>query len=558
MYIGIDLGGTFTDGVIIAKNRVVKAIKVRTQEDISVSIENALQELLQGIAPEEITQVNLSTTLITNLIAQNKLSPVGLLLIPGPGVNPHRSKFAGETKVLHGAVDYRGRIIEPLVRAEIEEACTFFQERNINRLAVACKFSQRNPALENEIVEYIQQKDPSMKLLASHEVSGLLNWIRRANGAYYTLATREACNVFSEKIAATLQKMHLSCPVFLLKADGGTLPLAMSLRYPLETIFSGPVASTLGALACTEELITSVVIDLGGTTADLALLLEGKPLLAAKGALIKQDPVPVRSLAISSLALGGDTPLFIEQGQLRFGQRQGPAFCLGGPVLTITDVLVFLGYSDLSSPDRVKEQLEKMAASLQLTPDNFSCQVLDLFIAQIERELQKMFKAWEEEPAYRIWQVLSAHPERPQTIICLGGPALGLGKYWREKQGREVIVPGYAAVANAIGAALARTTFELDFFADTEQNTYTTNIGGVQGLLRESLKSTDEAREYALKLFQQTALKWQLKENAPWEILYEEGFNVVRNWQTVGRIFQVGLQTVPGIREFIKEEEDNA
>jgi N-methylhydantoinase A len=553
LHIGIDIGGTFTDGVIIAKNQVVKSVKVPTNEDISISIEDALKQILKGIIPQQIEQVTLSTTLITNLIAQDKLAKAGLLLIPGPGANPHQFKFPCEYKILHGAVDYRGRIIESLDPVEVKEACAYFQERKISHIAVACKFSQRNSSLEKEIVQYLQKNYPMLKVLASHEVSGLLNWIRRANGAYYTLTTREACYAFQEKIILTLKKTGLNCPVFLLKADGGTLPLEVSLRYPLETIFSGPVASTLGALACTEEKTTSVVIDIGGTTTDLALLLEGKPLLAEKGAVINNYPVPIRSLAVASLALGGDTPVLISNGKVVFGEKQGVASCLGGPTLTVTDVLVYLGYSTLSSPDKIKAQVEERAAALQITPQQFSCQVLDSFIEQIEKKLEEMFNAWEEEPAYRVWQVLSTQKARPQTLICLGGPSEGLGKYWREKQGRKVIIPPYSAVANAIGAALARTTLKLEFFADTEQRNFTTSIGGIQGKLQETLKNTNEAKQFALKLFQETAKNWHIAEDIPWETLYEEGFNIVRGWQTTGGIFQIGLQTVPGIREFIKE-----
>jgi N-methylhydantoinase A len=118
-----------------------------------------------------------------------------------------------------------------------------------------------------------------------------------------------------------------------------------------------------------------------------------------------------------------------------------------------------------------------------------------------------------------------------------------------------VLVPPHSSIANAIGAALARTTLKLDFFADTERKTYTTNIGGLQGTLSKRLNNIEEAKEFALDLFQETAHDWQLTEDTPLETLYEEGFNIVRGWRTAGRIFQIGLQTVPGIRAFLKEVE---
>lgn len=557
MFIGIDIGGTFTDGVVISDQEVIKSVKVPTCPDLSLSIEEVLKQILTGIEPQKIQQVTLSTTLMTNLIMQDKLAKTGLLLLPGPGANPEQLKFSCAYKILHGAVDYRGRVVEPVNLTEVKEACAYFSDRKISNLVVACKFSQRNPSLEEELVAFLQKNYPEFKVLASHEVSGLLNWVRRANGAFYTLATREACCTFREKIKVTLKKLGLHCPIFILKADGGTLPLEVSLRYPLETIFSGPAASTLGALACTEEQMTAVVIDIGGTTTDLALLLEGKPLLAERGAFINDYPVPVRSLAVSSLALGGDTSLLIEQGKLRFGQRQGPALCVGGPVLTVTDVLVYSGYSEIASPELIKEQIAEMAGVLQLTPAQFSEQVLEMFVQQLEAKLAAMFKSWEEEPAYRIWQVLSAQKKRPQTLICLGGPSSGIGEYWSEKKKWQVLVPATSSVANAIGAALARPTLKLDFFADTERGTYTTNIGGLQGILPRRFKNIEEAKEFTLELLQGIAKDWHLPEDIPLETLYEEGFNVVRGWQTTGRIFQIGSQTVPGIRAFLKEAEQD-
>ncbi len=89
-----------------------------------------------------------------------------------------------------------------------------------------------------------------------------------------------------------------------------------------------------------------------------------------------------------------------------------------------------------------------------------------------------MYRSWEEEPAYRIWQIVNKQKMRPSVIVCLGGPAEGVGKLMEEERGWQIIVPEHASVANAIGAALARTTLCLDFIADTEQNLYSTNLEG--------------------------------------------------------------------------------
>ena len=98
--------------------------------------------------------------------------------------------------------------------------------------------------------------------------------------------------------------------------------------------------------------------------------------MAERGASINNYPLPVRSLAVASLELGGDTSITIEEGKICFTKRQGPALCVGGPTLTVTDILVYSGYSTIASRDLIKEQVEAIAAELQLTPEQFSEQVL--------------------------------------------------------------------------------------------------------------------------------------------------------------------------------------
>ncbi len=137
-----------------------------------------------------------------------------------------------------------------------------------------------------------------------------------------------------------------------------------------------------------------------------------------------------------------------------------------------------------------------MAESLDIVPPlRLSELVLNLFVDKLETKLEEMFKLWEEEPAYRIWQVLSAQKKHPQKLICLGGPAAGMGRYLARRKRRQVIIPPYYSIANAIGAAMAKPTLKLDYFADTERKTYSTNIGGLQGPLPRQLGNIEEAKK---------------------------------------------------------------
>lgn len=552
MNIGIDVGGTFTDGVLLKDKQVINYTKVPTRKDLTVSVNEAIASLITGIDPKKIERVVLSTTLITNLLAQGKDEPVGLILMPGPGVNPDTLRITGRKIIVKGAVDYRGRLIEEIDRQEILDAADSLVACGISRLGVACKFGQRYPALEEEAVKYIRQNYPQVQVMASHKIHGLLNWVRRANGTAYHLVVAEEYQLFYEQVKEALHKWEIDCPVHILKADGGTLPLEVSLLHPLEGIFSGPAASALGALAVGGRSITAVVMDIGGTTTDLALLLEGVPLLSERGAVVNGYPIPTRTLAVSSFALGGDSSLVIKDGEVTLGERQGPAFCLGGPCLTVTDVLNFLGLCELGKRDMILAELEALARQTGLSVQDIAEKATGIFLRSLEENLLAIFQRWEEEPAYRIWQVLHKK-ERPHTLICLGGPSKGIGTLWGRKKGWKVIIPPYASVANALGAALAKTTLRLDFFADTQQRIFSTNIGGLHGSLQAPLHNIHEAREFSQKLFCETITSWGLTDLST-EVIYEEGFNSIRNWHTVGKIYQIGLQTPPGLRCYLTEE----
>ena len=552
MYIGVDVGGTFTDGVVVENTQVKYAVKAPTREDLACSLEQVLEQLLAQVDPAGIDRVVLSTTLVTNLLAQQKQKRAGLLLLPGPGVNPSAPVFVAEQHTLKGAIDYKGRLIEDIDLTEVQAAVESLLDQGIELIGVACKFAQRNPVLEERIVEYIKANYRQATALASHTVSGLLNWVRRANAIAFHLMVSGEYRSFIEQIKQSLATKKMACPIHPQSRRRHAHP-EIALRYPLEAAFSGPAASALGALAAHGQDATCVVMDIGGTTTDLALLLNGAPLLSDRGAVLHGFPIPGKALAVASIALGGDTPVLAGEGRPVLGKRQGPAFCLGGPALTVTDILVYRGLSDIGAKQQVLPPLENIARQLGRTPDELAEEVLDIFIKSLDLNLEEMFKTWEEEPAYRVWQVVSSQKIRPNKLVCLGGPALGLGALWGMKKKWEVSVPPYAGVANAVGAALAKPTLRLDLLVDTEQMTYSTNIGTLRGRLGENIKNTDQARDFAVSLFRKTLEEWQVKDKE-YEVLYEEGFNIVRGWHTAGRIFQVGLQTAPGLEYYL----DNA
>jgi len=253
------------------------------------------------------------------------------VLIPGPGTNP-RDYALGEAYILDGAIDYRGREIDKIKEPQIKDIAAQISSKGFSRVAVVGKFSQRNHAHELKVGEIMARALPGSKIELGHKVSGQLNFPRRAATTMLTAATKDRYRKFAEDMQVALRQRCIHAPVYILKADGGTLPLDKSVQMPVETIFSGPAASIMGVLALTPPGQTSVVVDIGGTTTDLALILSGKPLLSSKGARVDSLLTHVRAFAVKSVAIGGDSCVSVAAGCVTVGpQRCGPAICMGGP-----------------------------------------------------------------------------------------------------------------------------------------------------------------------------------------------------------------------------------
>jgi N-methylhydantoinase A len=560
MLIGIDVGGTTTDAVLIRNGSVYSTAKVSTEEgSLLNSLLEALDAISSDISPKELERIVLSTTVITNLIAEGKTDRVALLLIPGPGINPASYSFP-DSFCLKGAVDYRGREIQPLDEAEIRKTVNMIREMGFLRAAVVGKFGQRNPSHELIIKEIFREIYPECKLELGHKVSGKLNFPRRVATAMLTSATREHYHEFVEKIGIALEKRNIKSPVFILKADGGTLPIEKSIDFPVETIFSGPAASTIGALALTPEGETSVVVDIGGTTTDLALILSGKPLHASKGVKLGSSLTHVRAFAVRSIPVGGDSVVRVENSKsgakmITIGpDRSGPACCMGGEETTPTDALRVLGLIEVGSLERARKAVTATASRLGKSEIETASLIVDKTTQMIAEAVHEMFYEWEQEPAYRIWEILQEKKERPQNVVGIGGGARGLIAGIARKINAKPVIPDHAEVGNAIGAAVARPTITLSLHIDTEQKAYSiAEEGEVISLTSNDTGNfnkmgLEEAEAFAANLLRKRAEKFGIADYADEaEIVSSEVFNVVSGWYTVGRLFDVEMQIPAGL-----------
>lgn len=560
MLIGIDVGGTTTDAVLIRNGEVCSTAKVSTEPGrLLNSLLEALDAISRGVSPEELERVVFSTTVITNLIAEGKTDRVALVLIPGPGINPESYGFP-DSFYLKGAMDYRGREIQPLDETEIRKTVELIRGSGFARAAIISKFGQRNPSHELRIEEIFREMYPGCKLELGHKVSGKLNFPRRIATSMLASATRERYQEFVGKIMNALEERKIRAPVFILKADGGTLPVEKSIEFPVETIFSGPAASTIGALALTRQGQTSVVVDIGGTTTDLALILSGKPLMASKGAMLGGFLTHVRAFAVRSIAVGGDSVVRVRESDtgkklVTVGpDRAGPAYCMGGEETTPTDALNVLGLIEVGNPERAGEAIKATASDLGKSEAETAALIVDKAAQMIADAVNEMFLEWEQEPAYRVWEVLQEKKARPENVVGIGGGAKGLIAEIAKKLDAKPVTPEYAEVGNAIGAAIARPTLTLNLHIDTEQKMYSVaEEGEIVSLSAANLGNInkirlDEAEALAAKLLRERAESFGVSEYADEaEIVNSEVFNVVDGWYTSGRLFDVSMQIPAGL-----------
>ncbi|NLT95256.1 MAG: hydantoinase/oxoprolinase family protein [Clostridia bacterium] len=549
MLVGIDIGGTFTDGVLLKDGRIVKSAKYPTDEtNLESSIITVLDELIKNVEKKDIKRGTLSTTLVTNLLARGFGDKTALILIPGPGLNLKTMELFPHTFIIDGATDFRGRIIEPINTEQIKRTGRLIQEAGIKKVAVVGKFSPRNSEQEEKVREILLRDYPQLDFTLGFETAGQLNFLRRIATTYYTAMTLEKWQAFAKNILKALESRMINCPLNILKADGGTMPLEVSLNHPCETVFSGPAASVMGAYALTRDQETSVVMDIGGTTADLALILKGKPLYASKGARIGEHYTSIRAFSVRSVALGGDSVIRGVGSDITIGpDRMGVAACFGGPAATPTDAINILEDGKLGGLELSREALEKIARPLGMTVQELARLVVEKVNHILKESIKKMFETWEKEPLYKVYEVVNKRSVKIDKIIGIGGAAQSFVPAVANSMGCSFMVHEYSQVANALGAAVSRPTLTLVLHADTGQGHFHLNLDGIAGKIPAKF-SLEDAKKMAREYLQELMVKRSMAEYTDqYEYFMEEQFNTISGFMTIGKIFDVGIQVAPGV-----------
>ena len=570
MLLGLDVGGTFTDAVIIDAHRVVATAKRRTTKDnLMNGIGEALDAVLEGYDTSNIEQVTLSTTVVTNTIVEAKEQVVDLYVITGPGRNVD-DIFPVKPIYLQGYTDHRGIVVEHTPADAVRGIANMVQARSGTDLAaVSAKFGVRNPQEELSITEEL--KNTYHTISNGSLLSGSLNFPRRTISAYFNSAVTPVFTVFKKNVEDALSARNILAPLHILKADGGSLPMEHMVSRPVETAFTGPAATVLGlsALGVIGNKHT-VALDIGGTTTDISLWKHGKPLMTKNGVSIREYPSAVRSFAVTSVGIGGESVVRLKNGNLTVGpERVGPSVALGGVEPTLGDALIVLGhanYGDFNLASRALQDLEDaIQATLQsnnvntlnnqLTLIKTASDVASLIVQNaletIQRGVDEVITVENKRPIYVVADIVNPDIFVPEHIVVVGGTAPSLGASIGEYMDLPITIPENAAVANAIGAALALSTIELTVHVDTKRRLLVIPELGIKQQ-NCTLKRAEQVVERAKEALSEEAFRLGLDTSQEIEIISIEDFPVVEGWQSMERLITVKVQLAAGVKHYVE------
>lgn len=547
MILGIDVGGTHTDAVLMDNFRVRKKTKIPTNSaDIMASLLTAVQQIISEQDIDNIKKIVLSTTISTNAIVQGKTDRVGMVLLCGPGLSPEFLNPGNDFFFAQGYINHRGMAMRPVNEKEISDIGNHFSAENIKQIGIVGKFSTRNPGQEITVAGMLENGQRNFSL--GHRFSGLLNFPRRTATTYLNAAVHNIYEHFVRGVRQFLQKMRINVPVYILKADGGTILINESVSFPVFTIHSGPAASIMGVLATAGIKDDAVALDIGGTTTDISVFADGVPLLETAGVTIGGRKTLIRGLYTKSIGIGGDSAVRVTGGKISIGpDREGPAVALGGTVPTPTDAMIVLGISTLGDRQKSLDAFRLLASQLNTDAVSAAGDVLNKTISAIAENVRRMLEEINNKPVYTIHELLEGKTIRPRCLYVIGGPAPAMAKSIADTLGYPCIVPEHSEIANALGAALARTTAELTVIADTEKGEL---IISEEGSIRKIPRNFSSAQVIAVgkdALRSKAMAMGSDLDNLAVEVTELQEFNMIREFYTSGKNIRARVQIKPGL-----------
>lgn len=322
--LGIDTGGTYTDAVIVdADQRVVAKNKsLTTAYDLTIGIGNAISSMPKALL-QQVNLVALSTTLSTNSVVEGRGAPVSILL---PGYNEQQVLKSGLYDILdkdlvtmlEGGHSATGAELMPLDMIRAEQVIAAQQEQ-VSAFAISGMFATRNSAHEIALRDLVMEMT-GKPVACGHELASSLGAPRRALTAALNARMILYIQSLINSVEEILQQKHIHAPLMIVKGDGSLVNAKTALLQPVATVLSGPAASVIGACALSGQQ-NAIVVDIGGTTTDVAIVSDGQPELCEDGARIGDWQPMVEAIRVFSIGLGGDSEVRFK-GRMSISQRR--------------------------------------------------------------------------------------------------------------------------------------------------------------------------------------------------------------------------------------------
>jgi len=446
--IGIDVGGTNTDAVVMDGSTVIAGVKAATTADVMTGVVNALKDVLKasGMAASAVDVVMIGTTHFTNAVVQRRdLAQTAALRLGLPATaslppmvdwpEDLKQAIGGTYYLAHGGNEFDGRVISPLNEQELLGIAADIKAKGINTVAISSVFSPVTSDFEKQAGEIFARALPGAHITLSSEI-GRIGLLERENAAIMNACLRDLSAHVIEAFRKAIGEAGITGKFFLTQNDGTLMDAAFAEKFPVLTFASGPTNSMRGA-AFLSGVKDAIVVDIGGTTSDVGSLQKGFPRQATVAVEVGGVRTNFRMPDVFSIGLGGGSHVV----ETREGIKVGPtsvgyriiteALIFGGDTLTTSDIVVASGRYELGDKSKVAH----------LPPD---------LLVRTQVKIMQMLEDCVERSRLS--------PDPLPVIVVGGGSILVDGPIG----GLEVIKPNHFAVANAVGAAIAQVSGEVD------------------------------------------------------------------------------------------------
>ena len=474
--IGIDVGGTNTDAVIIDQEKnIIATYKTPTTTPLHLGLKIALQEIcIQAkISPEQVQRILIGTTQATNALLQNSdLLKVGVIRLatdctdglppfctwPTDLANNVNAGFA----IISGGYECDGREIASINPNEIEQAVKKLIAHGMQSLAIIGVFSPINPAQEEDAAQICKKiLGNQFPISLSHKIGGI-NFLERENATIINSALKQCMKHGFESFKQMAKNLGFVCDLHLTQNNGTIISLHDAIEYPVLTISSGPTNSFVGALQLT-GLSNAVIVDIGGTSTDVGIALNGFARRSLSASSIAGIPLNFTMPDIISIAIGGGSYIETHNGTITIGPKScaknllKESLIFGGTRMTLTDVAVAKQFITIPQANN--------------TQPNISDETANFVINYVENKILQLYA-----------QIAGKHKNLP--IVLIGG---GAQLFQNSAFAKKVLIPKLAPIANALGAALAQISGTID------------TIVPLQDRKKTLLELTKQAKQQAIK-----------------------------------------------------------